>query len=657
MKQGRDRRYRIAWLAALLALAARAAEPAFPPLQWRAVPAEELAMTEEPLAPGASAVYLYTELNQRPARGAEQVYRQVKVLTEAGRDYANITVRYRPRLDTLSDIEARVIQPDGTIVPFTGKIFDRELSSGSGIFAELFSVHAKTLALPDVRVGSIIEYRYTIAYAGSDPSQFNWLLTQELFTREARFTNRPIAGRGLRLYVPRGWPRGARPAKLDDDGTVRMEVQNLPAFAAEESMPPAPSVVQRVDFIYSDASHDPAEFWPTLIKRYHEHDEKFLEVSSALRRTAASVTKGLDGDEPKARAIYAYVQQLKNTDIEGPLDEKEKARRARFADDYFRLADVGRRGYGDSGDLIMYCIGLLRAAGLQAQPVLVGGRGEAFFDREAMRPADLNAVVAGVRLAGREVLLDPSIPFLPFGSLSWFHTATDAVKLDANGGQWIATPAPVASDATTHREAALKLSNEGILEGFVTVTHTGHRALGVRMAARNSDAKARNALLEDELKAALPESAEVKVVGQPDWSGIGTPFQVRYQVKVSNWALASGPRLLVSFGLFGAGERKVFLEEKRQHPIYFGYPFEVHDELRIEYPSGYHLEHSPLPPPPSPEPLLGYSTAVAEDAGAVVMRRGYTVGVVLAAATSYQRFRDFFKGLRSGDEQQVVLAR
>jgi len=53
------------------------------------------------------------------------VYVRIKVLAEPGRRYANVEIPYSRRHFTIYDLSGRTIHSDGTIVPFTGKPFDR----------------------------------------------------------------------------------------------------------------------------------------------------------------------------------------------------------------------------------------------------------------------------------------------------------------------------------------------------------------------------------------------------------------------------------------------------------------------------------------------------------------------------------------------------
>jgi hypothetical protein len=143
--------------------------PAFTPAhaeQWTQPTAEELQMTSQPEVPGAAAVYLYREEKTEDKYQVFNVYIRLKVLTERGKQYGDVELTYASYQDrnsydfrgfTVGDIAGRTIHSDGTIIPFTGKPYQKliEKTQGSRIMAEVFS-------MPDVQVGSIIEYRYSL---------------------------------------------------------------------------------------------------------------------------------------------------------------------------------------------------------------------------------------------------------------------------------------------------------------------------------------------------------------------------------------------------------------------------------------------------------------------------------------------------------------
>ena len=60
------------------------------------VPAEELKMKSEPLAPGAPAIILYRQVDRDDSglQGREYNYVRIKILTEEGRKYADIELPF-----------------------------------------------------------------------------------------------------------------------------------------------------------------------------------------------------------------------------------------------------------------------------------------------------------------------------------------------------------------------------------------------------------------------------------------------------------------------------------------------------------------------------------------------------------------------------------
>src|ERR1035441_701169 len=104
--------------------------------QWTAPTPEELKMTSQPEVPGAAAVYLFKEEITDDKLHMWSKYVRLKVLTEAGKEYANVELKSYSSSEgggyTVNAIAGRTIHPDGTIIPFTGKPFDKLIEKGQG---------------------------------------------------------------------------------------------------------------------------------------------------------------------------------------------------------------------------------------------------------------------------------------------------------------------------------------------------------------------------------------------------------------------------------------------------------------------------------------------------------------------------------------------
>src|SRR5215475_3157524 len=149
---------------------------------------EELKMTSEPKAPGAPAIILFREVNRddRGRTAHEDVYFRIKILTDDGRKYGDIEIPFFKDSGKIVNIHARTIRPDGSVADFTGKAFDKSIVKARGL-----QYLAKTFTMPDVQVGSILEYYYTEDLAENFIFDSHWILSHELFTKKAKFTLNP----------------------------------------------------------------------------------------------------------------------------------------------------------------------------------------------------------------------------------------------------------------------------------------------------------------------------------------------------------------------------------------------------------------------------------------------------------------------------------
>src|ERR1044072_1814410 len=100
---------------------------------------------------------------------------------------------------------------------------------------------AKAFTLPDVQVGGIIEYYYTTDLSEHYVYDSHWILSDELFTKAAKFSLKPYTSSYSNLSVRWSWqglPAGTEPPKEGPDHVIRLESKNIAAFQTEDYMPP-----------------------------------------------------------------------------------------------------------------------------------------------------------------------------------------------------------------------------------------------------------------------------------------------------------------------------------------------------------------------------------------------------------------------------------
>jgi Domain of Unknown Function with PDB structure (DUF3857) len=627
--------------------------PAFS-ANYQPVSPDELKMTGDPKAPGAPAIILFRQVDRddRGQTAHEDVYFRIKILTEEGRKYGDIEIPFYKEMSNVVNIHARTIEPDGTIVEFTGKAFDKSIAKARG-----FKYLAKTFTLPDVRVGSILEYYYTTDLSERFYFDSHWILSHELYTRSAKFSLRPYTSNYVPINVRWTWnrlPAGTTPPTESPNHIISLEAKDIPAFQTEDYMPPANEMKTRVDFIYSDdfVERDPEKYWKKLGKKLNDQLESFVGKHKAMEEAVAGIVSANDTPQVKLQKIYARVQQIRNTSYEAEKTEQEQKReKEKVAEN---VEDIWKKQYGNGMQLTWLFLALSRAAGFQASGMWVPDRQNYFFSPQTMDGKRLDANVVVVKLDGKDTFFDPGAAFVPYGMLPWVETGVKGLKLDKDGGSWLETSLPAPNESVIHRKAELKLTETGDLEGKVIVTYTGLESSQRKIEERFADETARKAFLENEVKEAIPVACEVELTNHPDWKNSSTSLLAEFTVKIDGWASGAGHRAILPVGLFAAEEKHLFDHADRVHPIYFQYPFERSDDVTIDLPLGWQISTIPQPQKVDAKAIV-YTLETKNDKGTLRLSRELDVDVLVLPQQNYANLRKVFQIVRTGDEQQVIL--
>ncbi len=616
---------------------------------WQPVSPDELKMTSEPKAPGAPAIFLYRQVDRDDIQNREVIYARIKILTEEGRKYGDVELPFIKGQENIRNIKARTIRPDGSIANFEGKPYEKTVVKARGV-----SFLAKTFTLPDVQVGSIIEYRYAKDWDRYALYNSRWILSEELFTRDGKFSLKPYAERALHWMWPVGLPAGSTQPKMEGQ-LIRMEARNVPAFLVEDFMPPENTLKFRVDFLYTgehSPEKDPEKFWKQWGKTENEDLESFVGKRGAIRAAAAQMTAPDDPPEVKLPKIYARVQQIRNLSFEKEKSEQEERREKRK--DVYTIEDVWKHQSGGGREITWLFLGLARAAGFDASGVLVSRRSEYFFNKSLMNPKELNDNVVLVKLNGKDLYFDPGTALAPYGYLPWGETWVPGLKLDKTGGTWVEVPAPASADSFIERKAQLKMSDDGTLEGKLSITFQGLEAFDRRMDMRNEDEAARKKYLEDQVREYIPVGIEVELTSKPEWASSSPQLQAVFDLKVPGWVNSAGRMALLPVALFGGTEKHLFEHASRTYPVYFPFPFQKTDDVSIELPLGWKVKT--LPPAQNMDAkALAYTLSAEDKGGTLHITRFLRNSVVMVQKEEYGALRGFFQMVRTGDELQVVL--
>jgi len=237
---------------------------------WPAIAPEDLKLTDLAQQKGAPAVVLRREEEANDPQNYHSVYMRIKILTEAGRRYADVEIPYLRRHFRVDGVSGRTVHPDGSIVEFNGKVFDKMVVKERRGRGQQVRVHVKSFTLPDVQVGSILDVRYTLRYDDHLFAPPEWMIQTDLFQKSVSFKFTPYSGDLIMAHdrVGRGsaWtsylPKDAKPewhrlmttslaTRRTPDQYVDLSMNDVPALIDEPFMPPAAMLRYRVQFYYT----------------------------------------------------------------------------------------------------------------------------------------------------------------------------------------------------------------------------------------------------------------------------------------------------------------------------------------------------------------------------------------------------------------------
>ena len=625
-----------------------------------ALTAEELAMKDNPLSPGASAMILYLMVDTDNTKSTETHAVRLKVFREEGRKYADIEIPYFK--DTrVEDIRARTVDVSGKTTEFAEQVYDREI-----VKAKKFRVNAKVFTLPNVQPGTIIEYTYRFVFKEKIPDVFKhpehylittgftypaarWAVQQDLFVQHAHLTLHKVTGAQVREHTV-NLPEA--PLQYGSDGLIRVDLQKIPPFEQEEYSPPEDTIRARLDLYYAVGFSEPSYYWTEVSRRRATQYEGFLKKSKVIDREAAKLVDPKDSEETKLRKIYARVQQIRAVSFEAEKTDKERKQENLIENK--NVEEVLTRGYAYANQINLLFVALARAAGLDAYPYEVASRKNAVFMEDWPNEYQLNSMVVQVRTGGGMVYLDPATKFCPFGMLPWDESEAGGIRVDKSSPGWGLTPKAQSKDAVTRRKADLHLKDDGTLIGKVEVIFSGQEALIARLQAMGRDDAAREKDLEDSIKSLFPQGGNAKLVRVDGLEKPEDEVRASFEVEIPNFATHAGRRLILPVGMFHLTQTNPFSSPRRVNPIYFTYPHESYEEVRLELPDGMQVESLPSPRK-TDQNALYYEFSNNADGNVIRFNRTLRFNGYVFDRQQYPRVRAFYDRVMAGDSQQATL--
>lgn len=322
---------------------------------------------------------------------------RIKILKEKGFEKANIHIPYHSYKndESIRKLTAQTFNLDAAggiiITPIDKKsIMEKKIDSR---YTEM------VFAFPEVKVGSVIEYRYTVTNAGVR----NWNFQRSIPVAYSRYkTDFPYQIELMATpHCVLNYTSTTVPNK--SDRIIKMyTMSNVPALRDEPFISTDDDYLQRLEMrvlaiTTPDAvRHSMLRTWPGIIKELMEDPDFGDQLKKNIPRTADldATLKTLTSPYEKMKTIHHYVQ--KNMEWNGYSNI--------WALDGVKSAWKDKKG--TSGEINLILVNLLKDAGLDAKPVLVSTRSNGYINTLMAGFQQFNKVMAYVTIGENFYVLD-----------------------------------------------------------------------------------------------------------------------------------------------------------------------------------------------------------------------------------------------------------
>jgi transglutaminase-like putative cysteine protease len=379
---------------------------------------EDLELTKYQKDPNAEAVVLF-DIGKSSFYRSDNSFQvlferttRIKIFSEAGLKWAQIEIPYYYEgniFENVHDIEAYTYNFEN------GQLSKTKLNTTEAFDEKVTDYYkVKKFALPDVKEGSIIEYKYKV----SSPYKFNlqdwnfqWKIPVTYSEYEVKmipFYEYTYLLQGASKfdfhasYLEKGMKRKFGVFEYQDM-VHKFVMKDLPSFKDEEFITSINDYIIKLDFQLSKIINDDASYidiktsWPDLIKDLTKHDSfgKYIKKSEKL------AGKILDEDALSSMSpmekfdfILNYVKGNFNwNEIYGKYATKSPN-------------DFVKDNYGSCADINLFTIGLLRSCGIVATPVLISTRPHGKIKYDYPYSHFFNYVIIFAYIDGKTILSD-----------------------------------------------------------------------------------------------------------------------------------------------------------------------------------------------------------------------------------------------------------
>lgn len=577
----------------------------------------------------------------------QEVKTKVKIYKKEGYSYATVEVPYYS-----GGISVKLYFDDAaTFNLVEGKVERTKLKS-DGEFQEKINENysKKTITLPNVKEGSVVEYKYTmktpyytffpdwyfqyaipvnaIQYEVLIPQYFNYQRFMKGFEPITASVQETITSSGNNYNESRIIYNGTNIKAIKEESYVT-NMNNYTSMIQYE--------LASTNFPSTGVTSYATD-WESVAKTIYESDYfgSELRKSSYFETDLNTALTGVVARDERIMTVFNFVKSRMN------WNEK-----------YGYYTDLGvKKAYkekvGNVADINLMLVAMMRYAQIKCNPILISTRSNGislFPNRGAY-----NYVIAGVELDNGILLLDATakstVPnIIPLRALNW-------------------TGRMIRDDKTSVEVDLMpKFNSKEIISVLATIDASGKVSGKARdnyydyhsyLFRENYLSMSKDSYLESiEKRHTGLQIGDYQVENDKDLS---KPIVELFDFTNDNLTERIGDKMYFSPMLYFTQTVNPFKQEKRQYPVDFSFPYQYKYNFTINIPEGYEIEFLPKPIAIMMEQNIGtFKYNIASTGNQIQLAVVSEINYASVPADFYQSLKTFYKEMIDKQNEKIVL--
>jgi hypothetical protein len=512
---------------------------------------------------------------------------RIKVLSDAGAEWGNVEIPYYQS----NNIYESINELEAVSYNFENGILKRTELDKSSYHSEKKSENwmIKKFAIPNVKAGTVIEYQYSIESQyvfNLRDWEFQWripVLYSEYVVNMIPFYQYSFLLQGATKFdkqtsVVSNNDRQYGSIKYQDYVHTYV-MKNIPAFKDEEFITSSNDYIIKLDFqlskIFFPGGYDKdiITTWPLLIKDMLAEDTfgKYVLKAEKLSAKIFDLTKfAIMTQQQKFDSVINYV---KKTYI---WNKKERLYASKS------IKQLQEDKFGNSADINLFTIGLLKGVGLTAQPVIISTRENGKIKHDYPFLDFFDNVLIKADIDSSEILSDATDILIANNRVPVNCINDRGLVIQKDKVEWVDLKARTLSKIRT--TIIMNLSGNQLMSG-VSVSASEYDGLYFRKKFGIDKQAILKQLSEKEY------DVNDSTLAIKNMENFSSPFSLRYKVETKPQII--GNKVYISPFLKEVIQTNPLKQQSRTYPIDINYAQQRVYVSTITIPEGYKIDFLP----------------------------------------------------------------